>query len=72
MNEGGYSPEMAAKIDEAEKELKKYADDKATVEKNLETFDTLVCTWYQDKGASYKIRVREIYLCNGYYDRNIY
>jgi len=32
---------MQAKIDEAKKELKKYADDKATVEKNLETFDTL-------------------------------
>jgi len=44
LNEGGYSPEMAAKIDEAKKELKKYADDNATVEKNLETFDTLVCT----------------------------
>jgi len=28
LNEGGYSPEMAAKIDEAKKELKKYADDR--------------------------------------------
>ena len=37
----GYSPEMQAKIDELKKELKKYTDDKATVEKNLETFDTL-------------------------------
>jgi hypothetical protein len=40
-NEGGYSPEMQAKIDEMKKELKKYTDDRATVEKNLETFDTL-------------------------------
>ncbi len=37
----GYSPEMQAKIAEMKKELKKYADDKATVDKNLETFDTL-------------------------------
>jgi hypothetical protein len=40
-NEGGYSPEMQAKIDEMKKELKKYTDDKATVEKNLVTFDIL-------------------------------
>lgn len=39
--EGGYSPEMRIKIDEMKKELKKYSDDKATVNKNLETFDTL-------------------------------
>lgn len=39
--EGGYSPEMRIKIDEMKKELKKYSDDKATVDKNLETFDTL-------------------------------
>ena len=39
--EAGYSPEMQAKIDEVNKELKKYTDDKATVDKNLETFDTL-------------------------------
>lgn len=38
---GGYSPEMQSKIDEVKKELKKYTDDKATVDKNLETFDTL-------------------------------
>jgi hypothetical protein len=37
----GYSPEMQAKIDEMKNELKKYTDDKAVVEKNLETFDTL-------------------------------
>jgi predicted ester cyclase len=37
----GYSPEMMGKIDDAKKELKKYTDEKATVEKNLVTFDTL-------------------------------
>ena len=40
-NDGGYSPEMRAKIDEMKKELRKYTDEKATTEKNLETFDTL-------------------------------
>jgi len=40
-NEGGYSPEMKAKIDEMKKELKKYTDERATVEENLVTFDTL-------------------------------
>ena len=40
-DEGGYSPEMKAKIEEMKKELKQYADAKATVGKNLETFDTL-------------------------------
>ena len=40
-NDSGYSPEMQAKIDEMKKELKKYTDERATVEKNLETFDTL-------------------------------
>ena len=39
--DGGYSPEMQAKIEEAKKELKKFTDERATVEKNLETFDTL-------------------------------
>ena len=39
--EGGYSPGMQAKIDEMKKELKKFTDEKATTEKNLETFDTL-------------------------------
>ena len=39
--DGGYSPEMQVKIDEMKKELKNYTDDKATVGKNLETFDTL-------------------------------
>ena len=37
----GYSTEMMGKIDDVKKELKKYTDEKATVEKNLETFDTL-------------------------------
>src|SRR5208337_4579439 len=40
-NESGYSPEMQAKIDEMKRELKKYTDDRATVEKNLETFAML-------------------------------
>jgi hypothetical protein len=39
--EGRYSPEMEAKIDEMKKELKKYTDERATIGKNLETFDTL-------------------------------
>jgi hypothetical protein len=39
--EGGYSPEMQAKIEEMKKELKKYTDDTATVEANLTTFDEL-------------------------------
>ncbi len=39
--EGGYSPEMQAKIDEVKKELKKYTDEKAMINKNIETFDTL-------------------------------
>lgn len=38
---GGYSPEMQAKIDAVTKELKKYTDEKATVEKNIKTFDEL-------------------------------
>lgn len=38
---GGYSPEMQAKIEEMKKELKKYTDDKAAVDKNLKTFDEL-------------------------------
>jgi predicted ester cyclase len=39
--EGGYSPEMQAKIEEAKKELKKFTNERATIAKNLETFDTL-------------------------------
>jgi predicted ester cyclase len=39
--ESGYSPEMQVKIDEVKKELKKYTDDKAAVDKNLKTFDEL-------------------------------
>ena len=38
---GGYSPEMQAKIDAVTKELKKYTDEKATIEKNIKTFDEL-------------------------------
>jgi len=38
---GGYSPEMQAKIDEVKKELKKFTDEKATVDKNIKTFDEL-------------------------------
>jgi hypothetical protein len=40
-DKGGYSPEMQAQIEEMKKELKKYTDDKATVEANLKTFDEL-------------------------------
>ena len=39
--DGGYSPEMQAKIAEVKKELKKFTDERATVKKNLETFDEL-------------------------------
>jgi hypothetical protein len=39
--QGGYSPEMQAKIEEVKKELKKFTDGRATIEKNLETFDEL-------------------------------
>jgi SnoaL-like polyketide cyclase len=38
---GGYSPEMQAKIEEVKKELKKYTDERAEVEKNIKTFDEL-------------------------------
>ena len=38
---GDYSPEMQAKIEEMKKELKKFTDERATVKKNLETFDEL-------------------------------
>jgi hypothetical protein len=37
----GYSPKMQAKIREAKKELKKFTDERATVKKNLNTFDEL-------------------------------
>jgi len=37
----GYSPEMQEKINEMQKELKKFNDEKAEVKKNLDTFDTL-------------------------------
>jgi hypothetical protein len=40
-NKGGYSPEMQAKIDEMKMELQKVTDERATVGKNLEIFDTL-------------------------------
>ncbi len=36
-----YSPEMQAKIEEVKKELKKFNDERATLNKNLETFDEL-------------------------------
>jgi len=39
--EGGYSPEMQAKIDQMKLELQKFTDERATVGKNIETFDTL-------------------------------
>jgi predicted ester cyclase len=40
-SDGRYSPEMQAKIDEMKKELQKYTDEKSTISKNIETFDTL-------------------------------
>jgi hypothetical protein len=40
-NKGRYSLEMQAKIEETKKELKKFTDERATVKKNLETFDEL-------------------------------
>ena len=36
-----YSPEMQAKIEETKKELKKFTDERASVKKNLKTFDEL-------------------------------
>jgi len=36
-----YSPEMQAKIEETKKELKKFTDERATVQKNIKTFDEL-------------------------------
>jgi hypothetical protein len=36
-----YSSEMLAKIDEMKRDLRKHTDEKATVKKNIETFDTL-------------------------------
>ena len=41
LKDEGYSPEMQAKIEETKKELKKFTDERATVKKNLETFDEL-------------------------------
>ncbi|MEN6318415.1 MAG: ester cyclase [Syntrophaceae bacterium] len=40
-DKSGYSPKMKAKIEQMKKELKKYTDERATIDKNLETFDTL-------------------------------
>ncbi len=40
-DKSGYSPKMKAQIEQMKKELKKYTDEKATTDKNLETFDTL-------------------------------
>ncbi len=37
----GYSPEMQAKIEETKKELKKFIDEQAMVEKHIKTFDEL-------------------------------
>ena len=37
----GYSPEMQAKIEETKKELKKFTDEQAMVDKNIKTFDEL-------------------------------
>jgi hypothetical protein len=40
-SDAGYSPAMQAKIDEMKKEIAKYTDEKATIDKNIEIFDTL-------------------------------
>jgi hypothetical protein len=40
-SKGDYSPEMKAKIEEVKQELRKFTDERATVKKNLETFDEL-------------------------------
>jgi len=40
-DEGGYSPGMKAKITEMKKELKKFTDERATIAKDLKTFDEL-------------------------------
>ena len=37
----GYSSEMQAKIEETQKELKKFIDERAIVDKNIKTFDEL-------------------------------
>jgi len=39
--DGDYSPGMQAKVEEMKKELKKFTDERATVEANLKTFDEL-------------------------------
>jgi hypothetical protein len=40
-NEGDYSPGMKAEIEKTKKELKKFTDEKARIEKDLKTFDEL-------------------------------
>jgi hypothetical protein len=39
--DGGYSPGMKAKIKATQQELKKFTDERASVEKNIKTFDEL-------------------------------
>jgi len=48
-NTGGYSKEMQAKIDSMTIVLKSYSDDKANLEKNLTTFDTLDYTVFSNQ-----------------------
>ena len=48
-NTGGYSKEMQAKIDSMTIVLKSYSDDKANLEKNLTTFDTLDYTVFTNQ-----------------------
>jgi len=48
-NNGGYSKEMQAKIDSMTIVLKSYSDDKANLEKNLTTFDTLDYTVFSNQ-----------------------
>lgn len=46
---GGYSPEMKTAMDETVKELKKFTEEKATVEKNLKTFQELDFTVFSNQ-----------------------
>ena len=44
-----YTPEMKTAMEETVKELKKFTDERATVEKNLETFDELDFTVFSNQ-----------------------
>ena len=46
---GAYSPEMKTAMEKTVNELKKFTDERATVEKNLETFDELDFTVFSNQ-----------------------